>query len=97
MARADLATRDIFLVLENDCGVPLGHADLPIEAVLAADDIVGALHVEQSSPVLRIELRTHNAAGHPLDYEHLYFRGDAFQYGLRIDRKKARTRTRKTR
>jgi GntR family transcriptional regulator len=97
VASADLATRDIFLVLENDCGVPLGHADLSIEAILADDDIVDALRVEEGSPVLRIERLTHDAAGHPLDYEHLYFRGDAFQYRLRIDREKARTRTRKTR
>jgi GntR family transcriptional regulator len=97
VANADLATRDIFLVLENDCGVPLGHADLSIEAILADDDIVDALRVEEGSPVLRIERLTHDAAGHPLDYEHLYFRGDAFQYRLRIDREKTRTQTRKTR
>src|SRR5581483_9370770 len=28
VARADLATRDVFLVLEQDAGVPLGHATL---------------------------------------------------------------------
>jgi GntR family transcriptional regulator len=96
LANADLATRDIFLILENDCGVPLGHADLSVEAVLADDDIVEALRVEEGSPVLRIERLTHDAAGHPLDYEHLYFRGDAFQYRLRIDREKERTRERTT-
>jgi GntR family transcriptional regulator len=70
---------------------------LSIEAVLADDDIVEALHVEEGSPVLRIERLTYDAAGHPLDYEHLYFRGDAFRYRLRIGREKARTRTRKMR
>ncbi|MET3554659.1 MULTISPECIES: GntR family transcriptional regulator [Burkholderia] len=89
LAGADLATRDIFLILENDCGVPLGHADVSIDAILADDDIVDALRVEESSPVLRIERLTHDASGTPIDYEHLYFRGDAFQYRLRIDRQKA--------
>ncbi|MDP9587104.1 UNVERIFIED_ORG: GntR family transcriptional regulator [Burkholderia contaminans] len=89
LAGADLATRDIFLILENDCGVPLGHADVSIDAILADDDIVDALRVEESSPVLRIERLTHDASGMPIDYEHLYFRGDAFQYRLRIDRQKA--------
>ncbi|MEX3984970.1 GntR family transcriptional regulator [Paraburkholderia sp. EG287A] len=95
LANADLATRDIFLILENDCGVPLGHADVSIDAILADDDIARALRVEDGSPVLRIERLTHDASGNPIDYEYLYFRGDAFQYRLRIDRQKTRARGRK--
>jgi GntR family transcriptional regulator len=97
LANADLATRDIFLILENDCGVALGHADVAIDAILADDEIVDALQVEEGSPVLRIERITHDAEGTPIDYEYLYFRGDAFQYRLRVDRTRARTQTRKTR
>ncbi|MBJ9964715.1 GntR family transcriptional regulator [Burkholderia seminalis] len=97
LAGADLATRDIFLVLENDCGIPLGHADVSIDAILADDEIVDALHVEDGSPVLRIERLTHDASGAPIDYEYLYFRGDAFQYRLRIDRQKPRKPARKQR
>jgi len=96
LANADLATRDIFLILENDCGVPLGHADIAIDAILADDDIVDALRVEEGSPVLRIERLTHDACGTPIDYEYLYFRGDAFQYRMRTDREKARRNARKT-
>jgi GntR family transcriptional regulator len=92
IASADLATRDIFLILENDCGVPLGHADVAIDAILADDEIVDALRVEEGSPVLRIERLTHDASGAPIDYEHLYFRGDAFQYRLRIDRQRHKAR-----
>ncbi|MEM5424561.1 MULTISPECIES: GntR family transcriptional regulator [Paraburkholderia] len=95
LANADLATRDIFLILENDCGVPLGHADVSIDAILADDDIARALRVEDGSPVLRIERLTHDASGNPIDYEYLYFRGDAFQYRLRVDRQKTRARGRK--
>ena len=70
LEKADLVTRDIFLILENDCGLALGHADLAIDAVLADSDL------------------THDGAGRPVDFEHLYYRGDAFQYRLRIDRQK---------
>jgi GntR family transcriptional regulator len=94
LANADLAARDIFLILENDCAISLGHADVAIDAVLADDEIVAALHVEAGSPVLRIERLTHDATGHPVDYEYLYFRGDAFQYRLRIDRRKPRKHVR---
>lgn len=88
LEKADLATRDIFLILENDCGIPLGHADLAIDAALADSDLAQALLVEEGAPIMRIERLTHAADGTPLDFEHLYYRGDAFQYRLRIDRQK---------
>ena len=64
------------------------HADLAIDAVLADSDLTQALNVEAGSPIMRIERLTHDAQGQPLDFEHLYYRGDAFQYRLRIDRQK---------
>src|SRR5471032_2562306 len=97
LANADLVTRDIFLILENDCGLSLGHADVSIDAILADDEIGAALQVEEGSPVLRIERITHCADGTPIDYEYLYFRGDAFQYRMRIDREKKHRNARKAR
>jgi len=87
LQKADLVTRDIFLILENDCGIALGHADLSIDAILADEDLFDALGIEEGAPILRIERLTHDADGHPIDFEYLYFRGDAFQYRLRVDRK----------
>ncbi|MTV37219.1 GntR family transcriptional regulator [Duganella radicis] len=87
LAREDLATRDIFLILENDYGIPLGRADLQVDAILADDTLAHALRVQQGSAVLRIERLTHRADGAPLDFEYLYFRGDAFQYRLQINRR----------
>lgn len=84
--RHELVTRDIFLMLENDCGVPLGHADIAMDAVLADEDLMQALQIEEGAPVMHIERLTHAADGRPVDYEHLYFRGDAFQYRFRVDR-----------
>jgi GntR family transcriptional regulator len=76
--------------------VPLGHADVSIDAILADDEIAAALSVEEGSPVLRIERLTHAADGTPIDYEYLYFRGDAFRYRLRVDRQKEPNSTRNT-
>ncbi|WP_439535543.1 GntR family transcriptional regulator [Methyloversatilis sp.] len=92
LEKADLATRDIFLIIENDCALALGHADLAVDAVLADEDLMQALRVEEGAPVLHIERLTHDATGRPIDFEHLYFRGDAFQYRLRVDRHKTDTR-----
>ncbi|GGY68579.1 transcriptional regulator [Cellvibrio zantedeschiae] len=86
LEKADLITRDIFLILENDCGVALGHADLAIDAVSASGELLKALNINEGSPIMRIERLTHNAEGVPIDFENLYYRGEAFQYRLRIDR-----------
>ncbi|GAB2875711.1 GntR family transcriptional regulator [Pseudoduganella ginsengisoli] len=87
---ADLAQRDIFLILENDYGIQLGHADLRIDAVAADAALAEALRVAEGSAILRIERLTHSVAADgsavPLDFEYLYFRGDAFQYRLRINK-----------
>jgi GntR family transcriptional regulator len=86
---ADLVTRDIFLILENDLGIALGHADLAIDAILAESELARALNIEVNTPIMRIERLTHTEGGAPLDFEYLYYRGDAFQYRLRIDRQRA--------
>jgi GntR family transcriptional regulator len=89
LVREDLVRRDIFAILENDYGIGLGNADLSIEAVLADDEIASALKIEAGSPILRIERLTFTADKKPLDFEFLYFRGDAFQYRLCIERRAA--------
>ncbi len=89
LERADLVTRDIFLILENDCGIALGHADLKIDATLADAELAEALHLDEGAPVLRIERLTHDTAGRPIDFEYLYYRADAFQYRLRAQRRVA--------
>jgi GntR family transcriptional regulator len=82
----DLAGRDIFLIFEQDYGIRLGHAELVIGAHLA-DELQGRLlGIEEGSPLLFIDRLTHNDAGKPLDYEHLYYRGDAFRYRVSINR-----------
>lgn len=86
LGQEDLTTRDIFSILENDYGQPLAHAELQIQAVLADETTARMLAIEEGSPVLYLERLTFATDGRPLDYEHLYYRGDAFQYRLRIER-----------
>lgn len=86
LAKEDLAHRDIFLILENDYGYSLGQAELQIEAMLADDALARLLQVEEGAPILRIERLTFTTDNRPLDFEYLYYRGDAFQYRLRIER-----------
>lgn len=87
LQREDLATRDIFVIIENEYATPLGHADLVIDAGLADAALAEQLAIDPGAPVLRIERLTHDATGRPIDYEHLYCRADNFQYRLRIERR----------
>lgn len=86
LAKEDLAHRDVFLILENDYGLALGEAQLQIEAMLADEYLARQLQVEEGAPVLRIERLTYTTDGKPIDFEYLYYRGDAFQYRMRIER-----------
>jgi GntR family transcriptional regulator len=59
-----------------------------------------ALAVPEGSPVLRIERLTIALPEQPIDFEYLYYRGDAFQYFMMVGRREApgvRARTLPTR
>jgi GntR family transcriptional regulator len=86
VAKADLANRDVFSVLENDCQIALGHADLRMCSILATDELRDVLGVEEGAPILFIERVIRTSAGAPLEYEELYYRGDAFQFKVRVER-----------
>lgn len=79
-------TQDIFPMLENEFGVGLGHADLKIEATTADERLAQHLNVDTGSSILRIQRLVFSQAGDPIDFEYLSYRGDAFQYQVRVDR-----------
>jgi len=87
LAKADLPSRDIFIIFENDFGIPLGNAELLIEATSADEELAGHLRVREGAPLLRIERLTSSAGREPLFFEYLFYRGDAFRYRLTIDRR----------
>lgn len=86
LAKEDLATRDIFLIIENDYGIPLGHADLHISTVAADRLVSDHLKVARGAPILHLERLTFSRDGQPLESDRIYYRGDSFSYRLRIER-----------
>ena len=86
LAREDLAG-DIFPLLERRCGLPLGRADVSIEAVACDAANAAVLHLQPGEPVLHVRRLTWSASGRPVDYEHLYCRGDAWQYRVQLNRR----------
>lgn len=83
---ADLEQRDLFDVIENDCGIAIGSARVNLEAVHCDSKLAEFLNMEPGSPTLHIERTILDGAGKPLLYENLYYRGDRFRFGMEIER-----------
>lgn len=77
---------DIFPMLENQLGIPLGAADIRLEARPAEEAVAALLHIEPGNPIMWVTRLTHSETGEPIDFEYLAFRGDAYQYHFKIER-----------
>jgi GntR family transcriptional regulator len=86
LAKADLANRDVFEILENDFQITLGHAELQISSRIADETLAQQLRMSEGESVLFIERTIHTADGAPLEFELLYYRGESFQFRVRVDR-----------
>lgn len=72
----DLAGRDVFALLEQLAGQPLGEAELAIEATTADRSAAEQLDVAPGAPLLLVERLTRLEDGRPVDLEFLRLRGD---------------------
>ncbi|SAL42622.1 GntR family transcriptional regulator [Caballeronia sordidicola] len=85
---ADLATQDIFKLVEERSAVRIDHANVAVDAILADEETLSALELAPGSPVLRVERHVFDIHARPVLFEFLHFRSDAFQYRMRIDRER---------
>jgi GntR family transcriptional regulator len=84
LAQLDLAHSDIFVLMETVLGVDLGFADLALDVGVADDDAAAHIGVGKGEPLLRIKRLTYDIKKRPVDFEHLYGRADAFEFGIRV-------------
>lgn len=73
---ADLENTDVFRLLEQITGQPLGHAEITLEAVNADAHSATVLDAPRGTAVLMLERLTHLCDGRPVDLEFIRFRGD---------------------
>jgi GntR family transcriptional regulator len=73
---ADLENTDIFRLLEDITGQPLGTAEITLEAVSADAHSAAVLQSPRGAAVLMLERLTHLSDGRPVDLEFIRFRGD---------------------
>ncbi len=83
---ADLEQRDLFDVIENDCGIAIASARVNLESMLCDSELAGYLNMEPGDALLHIERIILSRSGDPLLYENLFYRGDRFRFGMEIDR-----------
>ncbi|GAA2795849.1 GntR family transcriptional regulator [Saccharopolyspora taberi] len=72
----DLRNRDVFGLIEQICGQPLGTAEVTLEAVNADAHSAAMLGLPLGGAMLVAERFTRLADGSPVDLEFLRFRGD---------------------
>ncbi|WP_371479139.1 GntR family transcriptional regulator [Kitasatospora sp. NBC_00315] len=73
---ADLVHQDVFRLIEEAAGQPLGQADITLEAVNADPHSASVLEVPRGGALLMLERLTTLADGRPVDLEYVRFRGD---------------------
>lgn len=72
----DLAGRDVFALIEETTGRPLGRADVAVHAVAADRETARRLDVPPGAAIFHIDRLTRMADGRPVDAESLRIRAD---------------------
>ncbi|MGX1855759.1 GntR family transcriptional regulator, partial [Streptomyces sp. NPDC055299] len=73
---ADLENNDVFRLIEEAAGQPLGTAEISLEAVNADAHSAAVLEAPRGTALLMLERLTQLADGSPVDLEFIRFRGD---------------------
>jgi GntR family transcriptional regulator len=88
VAQENLEILPIFSLFEDKYGIALGEAFYRIGASRAGRATAGALGIEPGAPVLTMERTTYSAAGQPIDFEQMSYRGDRIRYTMRLKRRR---------
>ncbi|WP_213571785.1 GntR family transcriptional regulator [Rhodococcus sp. USK13] len=72
----DLECNDVFTLIEEVCGLPLGSADVAIESVNADAHSAANLQTPDGAALLLLERLTRLVDGRPVDLEYIRMRGD---------------------
>lgn len=82
----DLTKDKVFAYLEN-CGFNLSYGEQEITSGLCTKEEAGWLNYKIGQPVLVIKRTTFLENGYPILHEKSIFRGDDYQYSIRLQRK----------
>jgi GntR family transcriptional regulator len=74
------------VLIETVLGVDLGFADLTLDVGIADDDAATHIGGRKGEPLLRIKRLTYDTKKRPIDFEYLFGRAEAFEFGIRVPR-----------
>jgi GntR family transcriptional regulator len=74
--RGDLETRDVFTVIEETTGCPLGRAEIEVRAASAGPETAALLGIQAGAAIFVIDRLTRLSDGTPVDAELLRIRAD---------------------
>jgi GntR family transcriptional regulator len=80
LLQQDLHSRDVFGLIEEIAAIPLGTAEVKVQAANAGPGIAEALGVGARDAVFAIDRLTRLADGRPVDLETIYLRGDRISF-----------------
>ncbi|MGF6629512.1 GntR family transcriptional regulator [Pseudomonas frederiksbergensis] len=83
---AELSSRDILAILEDDCGLLISYADMQLKAIGATAELAELLEIPLHEPLMRIQRRVLGADSATLLYEQLYLHGENLDYHMRVER-----------
>lgn len=84
---ADLAGRDVFALIEETTGGPLGTADVTVRVTTADAHTATLLGVPEGAGLFAVERLSRLADGRPVDLEYLLVRGDRLTLHAVLDRR----------
>lgn len=82
----DLTTGKVFPYLESN-GYNLGYGEQEISSSICPEDVSALLDYKVGQPTLVIRRTTYLENGYPILYEKTIYRGDRYQYSIRLQRK----------
>ncbi len=82
----DLATANVFSSMESS-GYSLSYGEQEITSALCGEDVAGLIRYPVGQPVLIIRRTDYLENGYPILYEKTVYRGDLYQYSIRLQRK----------
>lgn len=86
LLKEDLATRDVFALLEEISGAPLGVAEVRLQAVNAEAQVAQVLEIASGDAIFVVDRLTRLADGRPVDVETISLRGDRISFASVLHR-----------
>lgn len=83
----DLAGRDLFALIEETAGEPLGSAEVDVHAINAGPDTAALLGIPAGAAVFAIDRLTRLPDGRPVDAESIHIRADRLTLHTTVHRR----------